>query len=380
MRTLRECSKSNKIKTRHNIAMVYKTRKTNKRRYLKGSQKRQTSKRYRKMYGGASPAYNNVNNNSATKDDIAANEIMEKIEEQNKVEFPSIDEIPIVGPVLEKTGDLIEGASVNLIDKTGDLLGIDVNNPGSVSQKLDDIKDMMSNPENVEKMKDIAGEMGKYGEVAVVAFKPAAEKFVDTSLPVVTEGIDKAVKAGVATGVNLVEDVAGPFIGIPRTILSAATAFNASVNAGSELVKGAAEAIQGTQENFERLLDESMPTMPTVSTMSKQNMLNSTMSKKYMPTVPTMDKQNMLNSTMSKKYMPTVSTMSKQYMPNQLTTEGGSIKKLHQSAIMIGGRAKKAQLEFLSPYVNKAQIITQYGGTKRKQMKHKKHNQTKRYK
>ena len=73
--------------------MVYKTRKTrktNKRRYFKGSQKRQTSKRYRKMYGGAE-AYNTVtnvnginnnnsavNNNTATKDDIAANEIMEK--------------------------------------------------------------------------------------------------------------------------------------------------------------------------------------------------------------------------------------------------------------------------------------------------------------
>ena len=347
--------------------MAYKTRKTNKRRYFKCSQKRQSSKRYRKMYGGASPAYNNVNNNnSVTKDDIAANKIMENIEEQNKLEFPSIDEIPIVGPVLEKTGDLIEGASVNLIDKTGDLLGIDVNNPGSVSQKLDDIKDIVSDPENVEKMKEIASNMGKYGEVAVVAFKPAAERFIDTSLPVVTEGIDKAVKAGVATGVNLVEDVAGPFIGIPRTILSAATAFNASVNAGSELVKGAAEAIQGTQENFERLVDESMPTMPTVSTMSKQNMSNVS---------------TMLNPTMSKQNMPTVPKM-----PNQLTTQGGSIKKLHQSAIMIGGRAKKAQLEFLSPYVNKAQIITQYGGTKRKQMKqmkqmkHKKHNQTKRYK
>ena len=338
--------------------MVYKTRKTNKRRYFKGSQKKRTSKRYRNMYGGAE-SYNTVtnvngiNNNSALKDDIAANEIMEKIEEQNKVEFPSIDEIPIVGPVLEKTGDLIEGASVNLIDKTGDLLGIDVNNPGSVGQKLDDIKDMMSNPENVEKMKDIAGEMGKYGEVAVVAFKPAAEKFIDTSLPIVTEGIDKAVKAGVATGVNLAEDVAGPFIGIPRTILSAATAFNASVNAGSELVKGAAEAIQATQENAERLMNESMRQIPNPQFPN--------------PQFPNPQFPN-----------PQMRQIPNPQFPTQVA--GGSIKKLHQSAIMIGGRAKKAQLEFLSPYVNRARIIKQYGGTKRKQMKQMKYNQTKRYK
>ncbi len=38
------------------------------------------------------------------------------------------------------------------------------------------------------------------------------------------------------------------------------------------------------------------------------------------------------------------------------------MKKLQDDAQMVGGRIKKSQLEFLSPFVNRAQIFRQYGG------------------
>ena len=340
MRSLRECNKMIKIKNMYNITMVYKSRK-NKRR-------KSSRKSLRRMYGGVSPPssvpeqqFSNTAQNKK-QDDIAGDRIMKKIEEQNKVEFPSIDDIPIIGPVIEKTGDLIEGASVNLIDKTGDFIGVDIDNPGSVSQKLDDVKEIVSNPENIEKMKEIAGEIGKYGEVAVVAFKPAAEKFIDTSLPVVTEGIDKAVKAGVATGVNLVEDVAGPFIGIPRTLLSAATAFNASVNAGSELIKGTAEAIQGTQENMNRLLDK-IPKVPDMSKIPN------------MPKVPDMSRVPDMSKVPDMSRVPNMS---------QITLQSGGmlLEKYKKDAKIIGGRLKESQSTFLDSNINSRKILQQYGG------------------
>ena len=150
----------------------------------------------------------------------------------------------------------------------------------------------------------------------------------DKILPVVTKEADKAIKAGVATGVNLVEDVAGPFIGIPRTLLSAATAFNASVNAGSELVKGVAETVQGTQDNYNRIINETkIPEMPT--------------------------------STMPTSTMPTPDKKDYNY-------QGGaardSFKKLHKEALMVGGRSRKSHLDFLAPHVNRSQILRQYGG------------------
>ncbi len=289
--------------------MVYKTktkkiRKTNKRRYLQ-------NRKSRRMYGG----------NQYGGSDLAANKILDKIDEQNKVEFPAINDIPFVGPIIEKTGNLVEGALVKGIDAMGNSIGVDIDNPGSISEKINNIKENLNNPENVENAKAILGNAGKYVEVGIEAAAPVIEKTVDKILPVVREEADKAIKAVVATGVNLGEDVFGPFIGIPRTLLSAATAFNASVNAGSELIKGVAETVQGTQDNYNRIINETkIPEMP-ISTM------------------------------------PTLNT-NYNYQGGEATD---SFKKLHKEALMVGGRSRKSHLDFLAPHVNRSQILRQYG-------------------
>lgn len=262
-----------------------------------------------------------------SQDDLAANKILDKIDEQNKVEFPALKDIPFVGPIIEKTGNLVEGALVKGIDVMGNSIGVDVDNPGSISEKLNNIKEDLNNPENVENAKAILGNAGKYIEVGIEAASPVIEEMSDKILPVVTKEADKAIKAGVATGVNLVEDVAGPFIGIPRTLLSAATAFNASVNAGSELIKGVSETVQGTQDNYNRIINETkIPEMPT-------------------STIPTPDKKD---------------------YNYQGDGARDSFKKLHKEALMVGGRSRKSHLDFLAPHVNRSQILRQYGGkTKR---------------
>ncbi len=314
MRTLREYNKNNKIKNKYIITMVYKTktkkiRKTNKRRYLQ-------NRKSRRMYGG----------NQYGETDLAANNILDKIDEQNKVEFPAIKDIPFVGPIIKKTGNLVEGALVKGIDAMGNSIGVDIDNPGSISEKINNIKENLNNPENVENAKAILGNAGKYVEVGIEAAAPVIEKTVDKILPVVREEADKAIKAVVATGVNLGEDVFGPFIGIPRTLLSAATAFNASVNAGSELIKGVAETVQGTQDNYNRIINETkIPEMP-ISTM------------------------------------PTLNT-NYNYQGGKATD---SFKKLHKEALMVGGRSRKSHLDFLAPHVNRSQILRQYGGKMKK--------------
>ena len=310
MRTLREYNKNNKIKNKYIITMVYKyktrkIRKTNKRRYLQNRKSRQKN-----QDGGYQDG-----------DGVAANKILDKIDEQNKVEFPAINDIPFVGPIIEKTGNLVEGALVKGIDAMGNSIGVDIDNPGSISAKINNIKENLNNPENVENAKAILGNAGKYVEVGIEAAAPVIEEMSDKILPVVREEADKAIKAVVATGVNLGEDVFGPFIGIPRTLLSAATAFNASVNAGSELIKGVAETVQGTQDNYNRIINETkIPEMP-ISTM------------------------------------PTLNT-NYNYQGGEATD---SFKKLHKEALMVGGRSRKSHLDFLAPHVNRSQILRQYG-------------------
>jgi len=349
--------------------MAYKMRKTKKlikRKKFSGLQRNHSTTKHKRMYGGELNLEEQANNEKE------ANEIFKKIEEQNKVELPDIADIPVVGPVIEKTGDLIEGASVNIIDKAGDLLGVDIDNPGSISEKLDDVKEALGDPENLEKLKDIAGEAGKIGEVAVVAFQPAAEKFVETTLPVVTDGFNKAVKGVVATGVNLAEDVAGPFIGIPRTLLSAATAFNASVSAGSELVKGASQAIQGSQENFERLMDKAkMPEVPSMKIPGVTQMKIPGVTQMKMPEVPQMKMPEVPQMKMPE--VPQMKVPNINYNLPNVSSYSDPMKKLQRDSQMVGGRIKKSQLEFLAPFVNRAQIFRQYGGKwntkKQKQLK-----------
>jgi hypothetical protein len=283
--------KYNKIKNKYNITMGYKSKKIkiNRRKYFK----RQSRK---KMYdGGASESSNN------------ADEIINKIEEQNKIEIPTIQEIPFFGPVIKKTGNLLEGTLVKALDMVGDSVGIDIDNPVSIGEKLDDIKNAVINEENLKKTKEILANTGKYFEVGIDAAAPVLEKTANKILPVVTKEADKAVKAGLSTLVNLAEDVAGPFIGIPRTFLSATEALNASINAGSELIKGTSEAIQGTQENYKRLINENIPQV-------------------------------------------------------QLRRDGSSLKNFNKEAIMVGGRINDSKLEFLYNNVNRNQILQKYGG------------------
>jgi hypothetical protein len=309
--------------------MVYKSKRINRKRYIKRQSRR-------KMYGGEKEVVPYESNkvyasNKEDKEDKEAYEIMKKIEEQNKIELPSITEIPIIGPVLEDTGNLVEGAAVKALDVIGNSIGVDIDNPQSISEKLDDVKVALTDPTNVEKAKEILGDAGKYGEVLIEAAAPVIEKTADKILPVVTKEADKAVKAGFGTVINLAEDVAGPFIGIPRTILSATEAFNASVNAGSELIKGTAEAVQGTQENMDRLLN----TMQTVPSNKLSNV--------------DLDK---LSENDRRDY----------YRTDGFGQSGGSLKKYQKEATMIGGRIAKSQSDFLGGYVNRSQILKQYGG------------------
>ena len=308
--------------------MRYKSKKMNRNRnrYFK----RQSRKR---IYGGGVEMSNsNLSNQQLSND---ADEIMSKIEEQNKIEMPALEEIPIIGPVIKKTGNLVEGSLVKGLDIIGDSVGIDIDNPESFGEKLEDIKYAISNEENVKKTKEILDNAGKYVEIGIDAASPILEKTADKILPVVIKETDKAVKAGLATLVNLAEDVAGPFIGIPRTILSAAKAFNASVNAGSELVKGTAEVIQGTQENYNKIINETTQNIPKV------------------PEMP--------------RFQATTQTA------------GGSLKKIKKEVIMVGGRINDAKIEFLSNNIKSSDFLQQQGGkihTKRRHYFRKNHKLT----
>ena len=283
----------------------------------------------------------NINNSS----DPEVKKIMEKIDKQD--ELPSISEIPVVGPVIEKTGDLAEGLLVKGIDKAGDLVGVDVDNPGSVGQKLDEIKASLSNPQNMEKAKEVAKEMGNYGSILVEASTPFVRQFVDETLPVVTDGAQKVVKSSINTGINVAEDFLGPIIGFPRTVHNIVETSEKIIDTSSELVDGVTKAIRGTQENFNRLKNkaENATRMPT-------NM--------NLPNLP--QSSNTFNNM---RQMP--------YSQTPYSQQGGAkeMKSLKREAQQIGGRIMRSQLAFLAPHVTRSQILKKKSRAKNRTYKNK---------
>ena len=178
-----------------------------------------------------------------------------KVHESNEIHLPSISSIPLPGiQILGKAEQFVEGAASNVIDKGANLIGVNLNNPQSLGDKLKAIMNQFTNPEVASSLKGIASNVGNLASIGITAAAPVAEAVSDKLLPVVTKDIEKGINAAAATGVNLVEDVAGPIIGIPRTILSAAEAGEAAINAGSEIVRDVSEGTEVAAQQFTDLV------------------------------------------------------------------------------------------------------------------------------
>ena len=249
----------------------------------------------------------------------------------------------------------------------GNTIGVDINNPQYIGYKLDNIKKAMNNPKNIEKTKEILNNVGKYVEVGIEAAAPIIEKTTDKIFPIVVKETDKAVKAGLNTGVNLLEDVLGPLIGIPRTLTSAAEAFNASVNAGSELIKGTSEIIQGTHQNMNRILNEQIPKINIPNTEHFTNNLSnniSDVSNNLSKNVSNMSNNVSNNiSDVSNNLSNNISDVSNNLsnnVSNKVSNLSNNLNKYKKERIMIGGRTNKSQLEFLSSHVKKRQTKRKY--------------------
>lgn len=171
-----------------------------------------------------------------------------------------LQSVPVFGNALDKTEKLAEHLAANvserIIDKAGDALGVDLDNPKSIGAKLDEVERAVTAPENVEKAKEIVKKTAQTGLIALQASKPFVDEFIEEATPIAQKGMEKATKATLATGVNILEDFLGPIIGIPRTLMSAAEAFRASLNTGSELVKKGTEMADASMENYDRIKGE----------------------------------------------------------------------------------------------------------------------------
>ena len=198
-----------------------------------------------------------------------------------------------------------EQAAIYVLEKISSFLGTDLTNKDSVNEKLEEIKQIVSDPKIRQKLMLIA-----------VAAKPALQKFTEEIVEAVTKSADKIGQGAVKVILNTLEEIpgVGVLIGTARSADTIAQTFQSVGNTFAEVTMSASDAINETKQNMVNIMNTKIPSykMPEVPKMSSYKM----------PEVPKMS---------------SIPTMSSYKMPEAPK----SLRELHSA--MKGGQRRLTQ-------------------------------------
>jgi hypothetical protein len=215
-----------------NTIKTIKTKKNKKNYYRK--KKRFFTKK--KGKGGSSEGKKNIH--LKEENETAIRDIKKEVEDE-KTKFSNENSI------LAKTEDVALGVAANTVDNVGDLLGVDLTDPKLVEK----------NKEEIEQISKNAAEMGN---IVVESIEPFTKPLIDKSIKASGEILSDVGETGVKVLLNTVEEIPGVgiLVGTARSLGNIGDAVVSSVNAGSEVVTSAADTINASVKNFDRLIKE----------------------------------------------------------------------------------------------------------------------------
>ena len=323
--SLRKCNNINKIKNSYNITMISKTKKRNKRRYITNFQKRKS----KKIFGGANDSEYNIAPPPPEKKEV--------------ITIPTLNEnIKDIKNIASDVGNIAVAAGVqglrNITISGLEKLGLDPN--ASASENIavlnDEISALNYELNNTEKGKELKKNIGKLALDVVETLEPSIVKSID----VASEGAEKLSKS-VGRVVVTAANVIPPVLAI-NALSNMATAAAHAGETVAELTSTGAEAAKKLEEKKEEAT-------------TIWNSLSTIMNKAVKQGVNTAKSGvNILKNNVIK---PPVSVQS----------AGGSLKKYHRTAKLIGGRILASKTEFLNPTVN----ASKFGGKTMRNNKNK---------
>jgi uncharacterized protein YbjQ (UPF0145 family) len=240
-------NKKSKIKPIHNIVLNIMNKSRKQRIYRKKKNLNVT----KKMRGGTQTQTQEKSTNSTetkeeTKEesvDPEVEKIKEEVKAENTIQLPSFD----LGDstILKDTGNLIEGATVNALEGTGALLGVDLADPNLAENNKEAITEMTKNAAEV-------------GAIVAEAAGPFIEPVIDKTVEASGKALSKIGETGVKVLLNTAEEIPGVGIifGTVRSLSNIGEAIVSSVNAGSEVITASSDMINATTKNYERLVEE----------------------------------------------------------------------------------------------------------------------------
>lgn len=223
-------------------------------------------------YGGGGGVGDNLV--SSVTNNNTVNKIMEQVKSERKMDLGKLE-------VVQKLQTLLSGLFLKATDNIAKLANVDINDPTSVDQKLDKIKNMLINPANKEKFKKIMDELNKEGIIAIQAFSPFLQEFFNKVVPIGTKTLSDIGESIVKIGLNTAEEIPGVgiLIGTIRSIGNAGEAITSSTNAAAKIVTAYSDSLNGAILNLKKITQENNDRLNNINksiTDFKQTPLNLT--------------------------------------------------------------------------------------------------------
>jgi hypothetical protein len=225
---------------------------------------RKKNKSY-KIYGGSE----NVINENIVGKDINGKPIsdVDALTEQIKAQHSLSNFLPDFGlsnvnlgdsKVLNKLTELTEGLAVKSIDKSAEYLNIDLNNSDQFKEKLEDLKNVLNNPENKKLIGEVAANLSEVGVVALTAASPFVTKLFEEITEKVKLIGSEFGETGVKVAMNTLGEIPGYgiIVGTIRSASNIGEAILASTNATAEVVTTASDTLNASMQSFDKLLKE----------------------------------------------------------------------------------------------------------------------------
>jgi len=225
---------------------------------------RKKNKSY-KIYGGSE---NVINENIGSKD-ISGKDIDNKdvLINQIKAQHSLSNFLPDFGlsnvnlgdsKVLNNLTELTEGLALKSIDKSAEYLNIDLNNSEQFKEKLEDLKNVLNNPENKKLIGEVAANLSEVGVVALTAASPFVTKLFEEITEKVKLIGSEFGETGVKVAMNTLGEIPGYgiIVGTVRSASNIGEAILASTNATAEVVTTASDTLNASMQSFDKLLKE----------------------------------------------------------------------------------------------------------------------------
>ena len=160
--------------------------------------------------------------------------------------------------VLSSVTNAAKGVAANALETVGDKLGVDITNPQGIDNALDNIKNSVTNPENVKKTAEILKGLAQNAAVYYEAVEPVIDPMADKFLEVSSKAIEKAGETATLVLSNAVKEIPG--VGLAYSLVQDVSkigeAASAATNAFAEFTTTASDSAVVFKQNLEKLKAE----------------------------------------------------------------------------------------------------------------------------